>query len=95
MDRNSQAFPAIRYSLITVNKSGLRSRKSSAFMKALSRRDIVMARVFDVSKETILVKAQRAHQSVQRMNGWARRKTPLPTQSLHVIASEAKQSSSR
>src|SRR3954468_1100999 len=55
MDPNSQAFPTIRCSLIPVNKSGLRSRKSSVSMNALSLREIVMAGLFDVSKETILV----------------------------------------
>jgi hypothetical protein len=91
MDRNPQAFPAIRYSLITVNKLGLRSRQSSASMKALSRREIVMAGVFDVSKETILVKAQRAHQGVQRMNWWARRKSAFahPVSPRHCERSEA------
>src|SRR3984893_7972170 len=55
MGGNSQAFPTIRCSLILVNKSGLRSRKSSVSMNALSLRKIVMSGLFDVSKETILV----------------------------------------
>src|SRR5882757_2109940 len=55
MGGNSRAFPTIRCSLFLVNKSGLRSRKSSVSRNALSLREIVMAGLFDVSKETILV----------------------------------------
>src|SRR6202158_5257835 len=55
MGGNSRAFPTIRCSLFLVNKSGWRSRKSSVSRNALSLREIVMAGLFDVSKETILV----------------------------------------
>src|SRR6202158_389492 len=55
MGGNSRAFPTIRCSLFLVNKSGWRSRKSSVSRNALSRRELVMAGLFDVSKEIILV----------------------------------------